>query len=579
MLIATLVSMPISPVMAAGTGTEPSDIAGTLESIALFIPQENIEAFDQDSQTQIEAPEALTDVRGMNIDSALVNATPYWLYLAAGKKEQLALIDFIRSADADSMKKSEWIQFLQTMWKKYPLKFKTKGSSATLTFLKPITEYTLTENEVSTFAEIDRVITADMVRNAEQEVGVQWAYPQHVDFITIAMKNENIPDALKGIANQSAPQPDSWYPWDPTGVLARSMNHGYFIMQYLPTVEGLGFAPQNTGTYALSAKVKYLLHDYNGAFTDLGYSSHFITDLGNPYHTPNLILGTWPSYDDPFSTESKIVRYKRLHDEYERFVAVFWIQDTLPNGKTFSDYANAATGATIIIEPTTSAKYHSMASSLDSVPLYYACSWYYLFNRNYEFQNNPAIIRITAERVIASTENTRGLVRFVTGGQDPTLTITSSAGEHGTIAPEGSVTVIYGESPEFTIKPDDGYVVDQILVDGNPVTENPYTFSGVTSDHTISATFTQTSTIGVGKPGMFLTAKDHRPSQVPKDFIINCVDVPVSWDGSGSVILYNDTWVYSPRMGADDELVVTTEDGSLTFTGRQYIGQGSRAEC
>ena len=81
------------------------------------------------------------------------------------------------------------------------------------------------------------------------------------------------------------------------------------------------------------------------------------------------------------------------------------------------------------------------------------------------------------------------------------------------------------------------------------------------------------SSIGIGKPGIFLTASDHRPSQINSDFIIDCTDVPVYWDGTGSVILYSpDPWIWNPNMGADDELVVTTQDGSLTFTGGQYLG-------
>jgi hypothetical protein len=557
LLIAALIAMPVTPVMAMESGTELSDKAHSAEAIVLFSPQENIEGFDQDSQTRFVAPEALTEVRGLSIDSALVSATPYWIYLAAGKKEQLALIDYIRNADIPSRKKTEWIQFLQVTWKKYPLKFERKGSSATLGPLKPIKEYTLTKKEAATFAEIDRMIAADMENTAEQEIGVRWNPTEHVSYVRIVLNGENLPENLKQKAIDSAPLPDDWYTWDPTGVLARSINHGYLITQYAPTVEGLGFAPQNTGTYALSAKAKYLLHDYNGAFTDLGYSSHFITDLGQPYHTPNLILGIWPSYDDPFSTESKIIRYKTLHDQYEGFVSRYWSQP-LPNGRTFSDYANSASGATIVIEPTTSAKYHTVASNVMNVPLYYFCSWHYLFYRNYDFQNNSAIVALTGERVTATTENTRGLVRFVTGSQAPTLTITASAGEHGSITPVGSVTVDYGDTREFTITPADGYIVNQILVDGNPVTENPYKFSDVTSDHTISATFKQNLPEIVplcqsGTPFDSTAYPQDWPQSDPMVFTCN-------WDGNGRVYLSGDQ---SSLIGtyADDGFTVDTPNG------------------
>ena len=449
LLIAALIAMPVTPGIAMGSGTELLDKAHSAEAIVLFSPLENIEGFDQDLQVQIAVPYALTEVSGLTIDPALVNATPYWIYLAAGKKEQLALIDYIRKSDASSKKKDEWIQFLQVTWKKYPLKFLKKGSFATLKSLNPVQEYALTKQEVVTFAEIDKMIAADMENTAEQEGDLRWYFDQHKAFMEIALNSEDyINDNLKRSAINAAPLPDDWYTWDPTGVLARSINHGYLITQYAPTIEGIGFAPQNTGTYALSAKAKYMLHDYSGAFTDLGYSSHFITDLGQPYHTPNLVLGIWPSYDDPFSTESKIVRYKTLHDQYEGFVSTYWIQP-LPNGRTLSDYANSASGATIVIEPTTSANYHAFASNIVNVPLYYLCSWHYLINRNYNFQNNSAIVALTEERITATTENTRGLVRFVTGGQAPTLTITASAGEYGGIIPSGSVTVNYQSSPTF----------------------------------------------------------------------------------------------------------------------------------
>lgn len=77
---------------------------------------------------------------------------------------------------------------------------------------------------------------------------------------------------------------------------------------------------------------------------------------------------------------------------------------------------------------------------------------------------------------------------------DYTYTIMSSAGPHGIIDPTGTVQAPTGTQKVFTITPDSGYTVDQILVDNSPTTLNPYTFSDVTSDHTISATFKQVST-------------------------------------------------------------------------------------
>ncbi len=71
-------------------------------------------------------------------------------------------------------------------------------------------------------------------------------------------------------------------------------------------------------------------------------------------------------------------------------------------------------------------------------------------------------------------------------------TITASAGAHGSISPEGAVVVSDGDDQTFTINPDTGYRTDAVTVDGHGVSHSSnfsYTFSGVTSDHTITATF------------------------------------------------------------------------------------------
>ena len=72
-----------------------------------------------------------------------------------------------------------------------------------------------------------------------------------------------------------------------------------------------------------------------------------------------------------------------------------------------------------------------------------------------------------------------------------TFTITPSAGTGGTITPNTPQTVAYGGSAAFTIAANAGYAIADVLVDG--VSQGAiasYTFSNVTADHTISASFT-----------------------------------------------------------------------------------------
>lgn len=69
-------------------------------------------------------------------------------------------------------------------------------------------------------------------------------------------------------------------------------------------------------------------------------------------------------------------------------------------------------------------------------------------------------------------------------------TITASAGNGGTISNVGSTSVNCGDDITYTITPDDGYMIADLLVDGQSTgSESSYTFSDVTANHTISATF------------------------------------------------------------------------------------------
>ena len=73
-----------------------------------------------------------------------------------------------------------------------------------------------------------------------------------------------------------------------------------------------------------------------------------------------------------------------------------------------------------------------------------------------------------------------------------TLTISASAGAGGAISPLGSVAVPYGGGQTFTITPASGYAISNVLVDGVPQgSVGVYTFGNVSSNHTISATFSQ----------------------------------------------------------------------------------------
>jgi hypothetical protein len=71
-----------------------------------------------------------------------------------------------------------------------------------------------------------------------------------------------------------------------------------------------------------------------------------------------------------------------------------------------------------------------------------------------------------------------------------TYTITATQGTNGTITPAGASTVAHGGSRAYTITANSGYSIASLIIDGvTTAAASSYTFSNVTANHTISATF------------------------------------------------------------------------------------------
>jgi len=102
---------------------------------------------------------------------------------------------------------------------------------------------------------------------------------------------------------------------------------------------------------------------------------------------------------------------------------------------------------------------------------------------------SQARVRVTAHDTGCSSGADASDADFSIGN----LTITATAGAGGQISPSGAVTVPYGGSQTFTITPDACQSITDVLVDGasvGPVAS--YTFSNVTANHTIHASFATT---------------------------------------------------------------------------------------
>jgi hypothetical protein len=84
-----------------------------------------------------------------------------------------------------------------------------------------------------------------------------------------------------------------------------------------------------------------------------------------------------------------------------------------------------------------------------------------------------------------------------------TIKASASPKKGGTISPSGKVTADSGENPQFTITPNTGYQIEDVIVDGvSQGAVNIYTFVNITQKHSIKAKFIKrTYTVKVAQGG------------------------------------------------------------------------------
>ena len=95
------------------------------------------------------------------------------------------------------------------------------------------------------------------------------------------------------------------------------------------------------------------------------------------------------------------------------------------------------------------------------------------------------------------------------GNPGTSYTITASAGVNGSISPSGSVNVAEGSNQTFTITANSGYSILDVTVDGvSQGAISSYTFTNVTANHTINASFEEEAGNSFAIPGV-IQAEDY----------------------------------------------------------------------
>jgi hypothetical protein len=111
-------------------------------------------------------------------------------------------------------------------------------------------------------------------------------------------------------------------------------------------------------------------------------------------------------------------------------------------------------------------------------------------NEGYEFTNwteNGVIQCLTNQYEFVVDRNRVLVANFE---QLPVFTISASAGENGSIDPQGDIQVVKGSDITFTIRPDFGFRITSVMVDGNNTGQaDTYTFTNIDCNHTIHVSF------------------------------------------------------------------------------------------
>ncbi len=128
-----------------------------------------------------------------------------------------------------------------------------------------------------------------------------------------------------------------------------------------------------------------------------------------------------------------------------------------------------------------------------------------------------------------------------------TYTITVTQTSNGAISP-GTSSANYGDTPTFTITPDTGYHIVDVLVDGSSVlsslSQDTYTFSAISADQTITATYainTYDLTVNTGQNGESNIASGSVSYGSVEDFVFapdvgySVSDVTVNGTDAGAV--------------------------------------------
>ncbi len=285
---------------------------------------------------------------------------PYWYLLEADKDQQKTLLKYIDECYASKQEKNEMKKSMKDIWNRYP--------------------DSITEEDMIVLGQID-VATAEYLNDkygVSDEVSVKWTATPHKKMTRIAVKKVGITDYYANIASNASDDPDTW----PDPQIWQSYNH------YYDPVTDTGLAAVNCDNRAGIARAYYNGGQLSAAYTELGYASHYLTDVGNPLHTGMVInqtLNQWVHYD------------------YENYVTANWdvdynFESVVSNNNYYYSISDPEDAAQDLAE-------YSNA--------YLNSLWMEIYYNPSTWESRATVISITESVLLKSAKYNIGLVKYM----------------------------------------------------------------------------------------------------------------------------------------------------------------------
>ena len=237
-----------------------------------------------------------------------------------------------------------------------------------------------------------------------------------------------------------------------TAYLTASANDGYVFVNWtkngevVSTNNSISFTVTENATYVANFVARYRIivtSTEGGTATGGGFYNDGQEATVRAFASDDYVFGYWTLNDEIISTESEYTFVVTEDATYTaNFLAQYTIEVEYNEGGTATGGGTFLDGEEVTIEATA-----------DDAHLFG------FWTKNDEIVSTDAVYSFYA------TENATYIANFIEKTSIE-FTITAIAGEHGSITPQGEVTVTYGQDMTFTITPDAEYEITALLVDG-----------------------------------------------------------------------------------------------------------------